>query len=87
MSTRTLVITLELEVRDPTEEELSDGDFNNEDYEMKNPLDWVSDLSPDELREPIETALHSENNPEMFAGTSLFVQCEVSAITSIEWKP
>jgi hypothetical protein len=87
MATKTLVVTVEIEVRDPTEAELSDGQFQNDDYEMIDPLDWLSDLSPDELREPIEAALHSENNPEMFAGTGLFVQTTSAQVTAAHWKP
>ena len=86
MATKTLLVTIEIDVRDPTEEELSDGSFQNDDYEMADPLDWLTDLEPNELSEAIEGALHSEGNPEMFAGSGLFVQTTEARVKSIEWK-
>ncbi len=83
---RTLRVVIELEVRDPTQAELDENDFNIDEYEIDgDPTDWVSTMSPSELSESIGYALESENNPEMFAGSGIFVQTGNAKVKDIEW--
>lgn len=89
MSTRTLVVTLTLTVRDMTAEEF---EYANEGAVEDNleidgdPAYVVEYLEPGELREAIEGALASEGNPEMFAGSGLFCITENAHVQSIEWE-
>lgn len=57
---------------------------------IPSPEGWVAELASEggglwDLRSAIEGALNSEDNPEMFAGTNLFLMTENAKIETTEW--
>lgn len=92
MSRRSVRVVLELEVRDMTQEEWDEANEGGvidevEDLqdEISGPYGWVADLEPNELIEPIEGALVSADNPEIFAGSGLFLHIGNAVIKEIGW--
>ena len=87
-TTRKVVLTIELTVRDMTDEEWTEANEGVElDEDDQGPSGWVKDLEAGELNEAIEGALDSASNPEMFAGSGLFVVTENARVLSAKWQP
>lgn len=91
MKHRILTVTLELPIRAMTEEEWEeamDGAICIDPEEDDGPdrEETLDEVAPNDFREAISAALNSVNNPEMFAGTGLFVHTEDAKILAVEWK-
>lgn len=96
MSTRKITVTVELTVRDMTQAEWDeanegavrdDDDAEDDEDWFSGPDGWVASLEGTELNEPIELALDSVSNPEVFAGTGLFIHIENALVTEIVMEP
>jgi len=89
MATRVLKVTLTVAVRDMTEAEYDDaGGASAEELLLEDgddPKIVVEMLEPNELAEIIESALESENNPELLAGSGLMVIMGAASVQSSEW--
>lgn len=97
---RKIRMTVELTVRDMTQEEWdeADGDGVFREYDLEDAEDGseaepddslreiVKQMDPQGLKEVIEYALVSEDNPEMFEGSNLFVHTEDVTVTDIAWS-
>lgn len=89
---RVLRVTLTVAVRDMNDAEYADAmegvEYDPEEWDAEyegNPREVVSVTDASEYRELIESALESENNPELFAGTGIFAVMGAAGIESIEW--
>lgn len=89
-NSRMLTVTINILVRDMTNEEFEDcgGPSDDDDDDDFEPLtnDFVRDLDAAELREIIEASVLSADNPEMMAGSGLYVVTEQANVTDIQWS-
>ncbi|MEQ9634634.1 MAG: hypothetical protein RLW68_00970 [Devosia marina] len=86
--TRTLKVTLEIPVRAMSEDEWQDANegcvFDDED-EGPGREETLAEVQAKDFIEAISAATNSANNPEIFAGTGLFVHMEDATVKSIEF--
>ena len=88
MTQRTLQLTLTLTVRNMTEAEFTEAggyEYATDEHDS-GPDNWVEQLDPSDLNEAIQGALNSDGNPEMFAGSSLFLVTQDAVVVTAEWK-
>lgn len=88
---KTLLVTLELPVRAMTDGEWDEAlegaiCIDPEEDEGPDRLETLNEVSPEDFREAISYALNSANNPEVLAGTGLFVHTDDAVVTSLGWK-
>lgn len=87
---KTLLVVLELPVRTMTEDEWTDAwiGSGHDDEESDGPdrVATLDEIAPVDLSEAISGALNSVNNPEVFAGSGLFVHTEDARVLSLAWK-
>lgn len=88
--TKTLLVTIEVPVRAMTEDEWNEawdgcGHDLDED-EGPDREETLDECSPQDFTDAISGALNSANNPDILAGSGLFVHTEDALVTSIAWK-
>ena len=89
--TKTFLVTLELPVRVMTQEEWDEAVdgivcLEPEEVEEMSRENEINGVTPNDFREAISAALNSANNPEVLAGTGMFVHTDDALVTSIGWK-
>lgn len=88
--TKTLLVTLEIPVRAMTEQEWAEAwdgcGHDEEEDEGPDREATLEDCEPKDFTDAVSAALNSSNNPDMLAGSGLFVHTEDALITAIGWK-
>lgn len=87
--TRTLTVTLELQVEDLSDDERRDGLSDEDLAELEDEDDEparVAELEPQEIADLLPYAITSPDN-EMFAGSGVYAAIKSATVVSSSWKP
>lgn len=86
---RTLLVTLEIPVRAMSEDEWDEAwaDCGHDEEEDEGPgrEETLAEVEAKDFIEAISAATNSANNPEILAGTGLFVHMEDATVKAIEF--